>query len=567
MKDRIYRFSIALMKDLPESSSQQKNRRLYDAYLAKDVIDYETENVSLLPHGIAYIGAYHAGQPSWANTLHSLFGIQTPIPDNISNRAVVFTTIQNHVLAILFGYGRAMLNAQLICRDFGRQVALNILSNEDIRSITSFSISDAIFLSQTQASEARNSMEFGVESSNGIVKQIVGKPADEDYGTSVSGNDVLSISFPLKKVDDISEKLSLLLSAYHNKEGRQAGLEWVDQISEVRDRELKSELDEILCNHISGQNQDSGVSVNNLSAAPPIILDWETAGLFYLGTEHRANRRDSENYYPQFQPYIDLCDYIQSCKSCTDIISKLHRDHLYTLSTSEDIPSPICTAYRTLVCEIVRSKESFILIDGKWFNVAASLYEEINNYLTGSELQHVDLSFPDCKKGTSNSKYEDEGKYNERLSSNMSYVLLDKSHFGIKNGPKQIEVCDLFDANDKRFIHVKKDNGSSVLSHLFSQGAVAAQCYSDDQDFRDQFNAQIPNSIFKQRGKPTTEEFCVTYTIITKKYDGDHLPEASKRLERINLIPFFSRLNLMQRTRELRRMGYRVQLGFIGTEQ
>lgn len=570
MAEKRYRFSIALLKIPPTKARTEGKLGQYGNCLSHNISAAEikaVKTVPILPEGKAYIGTFRAGQPAWAETLHSLFQVEEPIPDNTSNRAVIFTTINDRVLALLFGYGKAMLDERLVCRDFGRRVALNILSENDISSMTSFSISDAIFLSQTQASDARRSTEFGVDSYSGIVKQIVGKPLSEEYGISVTGSDILSITMSLEGADDLEKKLSLLLGAYSNDAGRQAGLEWIDQLTEIKDSELKDFLNGILVSSMRGDSLDPDISVNSLSAAPPMIIDWENVGLFYLGTKAGAINNCKDDAENPYQPYVDIDSYIKACKDCPNILSKLHRDHLYTIDPSDSEPRQLCVAYKTLVCEIARGKESFVLIDGKWFKVASTLYDEINQYLSSSELEHVNLHFPDCKRIASTGKYEEEGNYNTRVAETSGYTNLDRSHFRITQGPKEIEVCDLFDASRKRFIHVKKDGSSSVLSHLFSQGIVSAQCYSDDQEYREEFNQLVRCDEFDQATKPQADEFCITYAIITKKVDGKSIPSTSHPIDRINMLPFFSRLNLMQRTRQLRRMGYRVQLGFIGTEQ
>ncbi|MFY0578048.1 DUF6119 family protein [Cystobacter fuscus] len=46
-----------------------------------------------------------------------------------------------------------------------------------------------------------------------------------------------------------------------------------------------------------------------------------------------------------------------------------------------------------------------------------------------------------------------------------------------------MEACDLFSASGQ-FIHVKRKLRSSSLSHLFSQGTVAAETFLGDEKFR-----------------------------------------------------------------------------------
>ena len=556
-----YHLTIALMgKPSPSASTPSPTLGKYDEYLAEDALQ-EVEPVipvNALPQSELYVGKQRKTEPAWVVALRELMLVDIPSLQNASNRSVVFTTIEGHVIALIFGYGRSLLNGRLIVRDFGKRTALNILNGDDIRSITSFSIADAILLSQTQASESTNSAEFGVDESSGIVKQITGTPVDADYGDLVSGGDVLAIDINLSHGDELAEKLRALLRAYKNNDQRQESLKWISRISETKDAALKDSLNDALQAFLLGEDGGSQWKVTSLSSMPSKIIDWESAGLFYLGSEARAEKTLDDNSRPQFKPYIDLKEYIDSYRGKGKLIDKMKRDKLFVLSTTEDNPIAICSAYRSLVCEMEMDGSAYVLVDGRWFEVAASLYKEIEGYLTGGSLEHVDLNLPEWESPDA------EGIYNEKAAEVTGYAHLDKSRSGIEFGPKQIEVCDLFDISDKRFIHVKKKGSSGELSHLFSQGTVAAECYQDDREFRRQFVQLIDNPSFAEDSRPRHEEFCVTYAIILTDRGGDSIPPVDNRLGRINLIPFFSRVNLMQRTRELRRMGFRVQLGFIG---
>ena len=69
--------------------------------------------------------------------------------------------------------------------------------------------------------------------------------------------------------------------------------------------------------------------------------------------------------------------------------------------------------------------------------------------------------------------------------SNPDFCLMDRKLIAVENGPKKIEACDIF-TRDKKLIHVKNKGQSAQLSHLFSQGKVAAECFVSDLNFRKQ---------------------------------------------------------------------------------
>ena len=105
-------------------------------------------------------------------------------------------------------------------------------------------------------------------------------------------------------------------------------------------------------------------------------------------------------------------------------------------------------------------------------------------------------------------------------------------------------------------IHVKKRAHSSQLSHLFSQGRVAAECFLSDETFRKQVydlvNKKLGNKIFDYKEKPHPNEYEIVYAIVAKK---------SNCL--IEKLPFFSKVNLMLTCQSLERTRFGYSICFI----
>lgn len=135
-------------------------------------------------------------------------------------------------------------------------------------------------------------------------------------------------------------------------------------------------------------------------------------------------------------------------------------------------------------------------------------------------------NFIDCN-------YKDEDTYNKELSKQKNLICLDRNTVFYGGGQSQIEVCDILDENNKKLIHIKKYSGSSVLSHLFSQGLVSMQLLIRDGKFRrkvEQKISSLKGSAFSFEGN--ARKYDVVYGIITKS--------GSQSLN----IPFFSKVNL-----------------------
>jgi uncharacterized protein (TIGR04141 family) len=127
---------------------------------------------------------------------------------------------------------------------------------------------------------------------------------------------------------------------------------------------------------------------------------------------------------------------------------------------------------------------------------------------------------------------------------------MDKANIKTEDGGK-FEACDLLSLPG-HLIHVKRYNGSQTLSHLFSQGTVSAELLNSDttakQNFVDTVVAKDANF------KPTAiaAPKVVTYAIAIK--DSYDLP-----LD----LPTFSKVNLRDFARRLRRMGVKPTIARI----
>lgn len=153
---------------------------------------------------------------------------------------------------------------------------------------------------------------------------------------------------------------------------------------------------------------------------------------------------------------------------------------------------------------------------------------------------------PDYFKG------ENEGPYNQRvveLDSSFE-LLLDKKTVYYGGGGSQIELCDIL-CKDGTFIHVKRNHGSSSLSHLFNQGLVSTRLIKSDTSFRKCAQGVIdeiePNSFDLE--KDSVKQ--VVFAIISKCDDARPV------------IPFFSKVALDAVRTQLAAMDVDVALARI----
>jgi uncharacterized protein (TIGR04141 family) len=129
--------------------------------------------------------------------------------------------------------------------------------------------------------------------------------------------------------------------------------------------------------------------------------------------------------------------------------------------------------------------------------------------------------------------------------------LFDKElvRFQGERGP--VEFCDLL-SEARQIVHVKRGSRSSLLSHLFMQGCVAAEAFVDYRPLRVQIRERLPAiAHLIPEGDPVPSEYEIVYALL---HEGQRT------------LPFFSKVALTTICRQLRRMHYRVGLAWVGTE-
>jgi uncharacterized protein (TIGR04141 family) len=168
------------------------------------------------------------------------------------------------------------------------------------------------------------------------------------------------------------------------------------------------------------------------------------------------------------------------------------------------------------------------------------------------------IALDEGKRRTKKITYQSEESYNAEMAEETGYLLLDRKLVQIDDVPGPgIEVCDLLDIAERRFIHVKKSSRqSSILSHFFKQGGVAAQMIRKYEPFRikmvdtvrQHYGAAKANDVERALRERWTIEFQIADF---PRADGTHN------------IPFFSKLTLQDEARDIEAMEFDVSVRFI----
>lgn len=516
------------------------NTRDFDKCLKKEFLENEFYSVDVSKYngfvdGRIYIAPTEENEVEWLNTLNLYTdeSIKSDSYKNKSNKAVMMLKYEKdeevYVLSLVFGYGRTMLNEQYIVRNFGLRTAVNLIEESNIKSLNSLNISTDYLDIQRQAFSYGSYSDLHVDTNSDILKSISGRaPSNSNYST-LNGAD--NLRFSAKSEVTLSDLIDGILEAYSSEDYKEKGLEWIDHVQYVKDKEIISELDKVLLSYIRDK------SLENPIIAPNKIISYlDIEGYFISGMN--SSHKIKGNFYDDI-PAEQFWKFI-SDKS-KDVLDKLKSSSLYCWLN--DSPHKISSIYNCLFLEIEHNDEKFFINNGDWFKIESSYYEHIINKIDRIEI-FKDPAIPCCEKDWN------EGKFNEKFAESAPerFKLFDKQNFHKQEyGYSKIEPADII-TKDKQFIHVKKGGTSATLSHLFAQGVVSAQLYKNEMLFIDEIN-----EIFKKGYFKSDDEIEVIYGVIDKRF--------TKKASEI--LPFFSMVNLSQHYDNLSNMGVRCRLLFI----
>jgi uncharacterized protein (TIGR04141 family) len=167
-----------------------------------------------------------------------------------------------------------------------------------------------------------------------------------------------------------------------------------------------------------------------------------------------------------------------------------------------------------------------------------------------------DLEFPSVEiwEQEGKLKIETESDYNNRAAETLGCFLLDKKLIKSNKTTTSIELCDLLTL-DRQMIHVKhRKGGSAGLSHLFSQGSVAAEILLGDREFRKAARTVLGRISRDARNLIPLDGFRSSDYDVVFLILGDSSESVKSNL------PFFSKVNLSRASENLTQRGFTVKI-------
>ena len=490
--------------------------------------------------GVFYSKYNHPRFPEWVNYVAPALDT-SPIVKTASASGLVILKAADRYFALSFGFGRNFLDPSKIERRFGLKVALNRIDAQQIRSLDTKTFEDMVVSKTTQTSKNAELENFGVDAVRDLLRAVTGKPTDDSFGRTITGSDALVLTTK-RPVEELPDLLGELLVAYED-DAYKARFEWIDHLAEVKAPGTISALDRLLVSQLQAGD------TTRTHMAMPENFSWDEILGFKIGGVGRRQFDD-----------LDLDDYLEALG---EERSNLTLDQLksrrvqvgWIKSGNFDTRWSI---YNALVSEQDLGGKLFALIEGQWFEVAATLVAAVDTYL--KSLPAPMTSLPPALKN------EHEGMYNIRAAElSDDLLLLDTKLARPADAGSSIEFCDLLSTRAE-MIHVKRKSRSATLSHLFAQGNISANTLIGDGAFRDKVRLELEQLTGSDAARwldlvppsdtrPDRARYTVHFAVLTNSKGAG-----------AGWLPFFSKLNLMQTARQIQSLGPAVVISRVPVE-
>jgi uncharacterized protein (TIGR04141 family) len=518
---------------LPKAESKNQSFSIFlirEGVRTEDAIKPGLQKVAVKDLGDLHYKQNPRRPPKWLAFFEERL-VERPPLYSASNGAVLTVKRGKRIFALSFGVGRHLLKPGATEESFGLKVTLNSVDPKRLKSVDRKTFDAISCHTRTQASQPGDVTAFGLNVEQDLLRAATGSPLEPLLGVRMTGMDALLVTVPVT-LNGIPSLLDSYLTQFRSDEYKKT-FPWVDHIGEVRGPQLRDHLDEQLLSLI----RTSDPSDISAWLAVPELIEWAEIGGF------RYKNHDDEDLHAD----LHIRDFLATVSDAADFsVESLRHRHVYAYDAQDETWVKRWTVYNCLYGEIERDETTYLLSGGKWYRVDRDFVATVNRSVArlvedGSLPPYADKS---------------EEEYNKRVAraSSGKTALLDRKL--IRVGGTSVEFCDLYTA-DRHIIHVKRYGGSSVLSHLFAQGSVAANAFLEEETFRAAVNLKLPPShrVKNPKRRPDASRYEVHYAIVSR---------SKKRID--HALPFFSRLNLRNAARQLRGFGFKVVLSKIESQ-
>jgi uncharacterized protein (TIGR04141 family) len=470
-------------------------------------------------------------QPSWFSWMFEYVDTEQSLPRILgsSSSAVLLVRTAGRLLAVVFGYGRALLREEALVQDFGLRVVLNTVNPARIKSIDARTFDELTVHTRRGVSRDSTLTAFELDVTRNLLRGITGTSSTEALSGQLSGSAALAMNSAVT-LPQLPTLGKTLIETYAAKRYR-THFRFIDDMRAERDPATIAILDDLLLHALQvGELTDMHLAI-------PEAIDWqEINGVrFSIGQKRHQSTPD-----PRISIYRSLRD---PAKLTIDGLKK-HKVQAVSALDENQIKGQ-WRVYDCIVYETQHAGALYVLSGGGWYQISNRYRKQVETFIRS--LPELDIGLPPARPS------DDESSYNQRAAAKIGALCLD-GKLVATGGPDKVEICDLL-TRQGTLIHVKKRGRSSTLSHLFAQGVNSTELLLYDQGFLDAttalvnklnptFSSAVP-SVLQARDRIT-----VAFVILSR----------SRRTDTPHGLPFFSLVSLRAAARHLQNAGVRVHI-------
>ncbi|GHF42386.1 uncharacterized protein (TIGR04141 family) [Amycolatopsis bartoniae] len=425
-------------------------------------------------------------QPSpveWAEAVRSLTGVDLGFTTTTSAAALLLAA-DGTQYALTFGQGWRYLRDSHVDREFGLDIAVRLLDPDEIRRITRRALSAKARVDRNLVPGGQGLWAFGLREHAELVRSLTGRVQRDvhadftyvrrrgsyrNFRFSLDCGDGLQLHLGTRGEDLLADLRELTrLATTPDVHARLAPLRWVRRLGPGH--ELTEKLDSAAADLLAGSGEGE------------------------LGISYPARYHDGPAAH-WFRGHVGNVPVDTGELTLDDLRAGLrHTAHrLATLRTSaiegfddegRSLGGPV-SALHWLAAEVVEPGARFVLVDGDWYRLGEQYLAHVERVVADAFADRPEWTLPPWQDAPRNEQGRvAEAAYNRHVESvDERFLCLDRSLLKTRVHPRGFEACDLLGPGNE-LVHVKKvsgSTGSSVLSHLFAQGLVAAESLTDRQ--------------------------------------------------------------------------------------
>jgi uncharacterized protein (TIGR04141 family) len=404
------------------------------------------------------------------------FAITTGLDLAYSERrcgGVLLLGIDRTAYALSYGNGHRLIPDELTDQRFGLSFLIRRLDGGQVKDLVRRRANARGRTDSTVVPAGAPVWTLGVAENVEIIRRIGGRAKDlkvtfssaDDRAVNVEGSVGLRMRFgvePGALVADIRECARVC-----REEEPDPALEFIEYVQPVTDADTKAVLDDELEKLLAAPGADAGEQL--IPVVPtPVLQHFGQAHTFTIKIGHgRADLSSS----------LELQDIIRRTRVQRDgeRVKKLRGGHISLNGDEAGKEVLACaSADKWLEANVSYGARRFFLMDGDWFEIGTDYVRASHDAISRLFPATPTISLPAWSLTERRTEYD----YNCYVAarSRGQCLCLDKNRavrdpLGARS---PLEICDLLGPGNE-LIHVKRAEGSTPLSHLFSQGLISAQ--------------------------------------------------------------------------------------------